>query len=302
MITFPASIFTSLFSGKRTLGLSNKSTSIRRDFRLHFKSVDGNLQYLPIRPHGDFCKSRVFAASATCREGNSLTRADWQRIAEERLLAVQALLAAQAWPSAYYLAGYAVECGLKSCILSHVAANPELIFREKKFSEKCWTHEIAELVKLAGLEDSLKADRKAKQPLDENWMIVGRWTERSRYYKGRPPRIPLHVRGGVFGDREVDEAYLVKGPTGENTMASGREILDTIIDQEATFFQQHGKPPRKLKLPVLMAYDLAKCGRNELGDLSGRVFKDGISVFEKEGFHGMNVEIIRDRNASLEFE
>ena len=85
-------------------------------------------------------------------------------------------------------------------------------------------------------------------------------------------------------------------------MSSGREVLDQIIDQEADFFRQHGKPPRKMKLPVLMAYDLAKCGRDELGDLSGRVFKDGIDVFEKEGFHGMSVEIIRDRNATLQFE
>lgn len=51
-----------------------------------------------------------------------------------------------------------------------------------------------------------------------------------------------------------------------------------------------------------MDYGLAKCGRNELGDLSGRVFKDGITVFEKEGFHGMSVEIVRDRAAVLEFE
>ena len=85
-------------------------------------------------------------------------------------------------------------------------------------------------------------------------------------------------------------------------MSSGREMLNQSIDQEANFFQQHGKPPRKMKHPVLMAYDLSKCGPNEVGDLSGRVFMDGITVFEKEGFHGMTVEIIRDRNATLEFE
>ena len=85
-------------------------------------------------------------------------------------------------------------------------------------------------------------------------------------------------------------------------MPSGREVLNQIIDQEAAFFQQHGKAPRKMKLPVLMAYDLAKCGRNEVGDLIGRVFMDGITVFEKEGFHGKDVEIVRDRNAVLEFE
>lgn len=121
-------------------------------------------------------------------------------------------------------------------------------------------------------------------------------------YKGHSAKIPLRVRWRRVGDVYIEDAYLVRGPTGDYAMPSGREMLNQIIDQEANFFQQHGKPPRKMKLPVLMAYDLAKCGRNEVGDLSGRVFKDGITVFEKEGFHGMTVEIVRDRNATLEFE
>ena len=122
------------------------------------------------------------------------------------------------------------------------------------------------------------------------------------FYRTHPPKIPFRIRERNFGGIDVEEVYLLKGPTGEYTMPSGREVLHQIIDQEAAFFQQHGKPPGKMKLPVLMAYDLAKCGRNEVGDLSGKVFKDGITVFEKEGFHGMSVEIIRDRNATLQFE
>ncbi len=73
-----------------------------------------------------------------------MTRADWQQIAEERLLAAQALLAASLWASAYYLAGYAVESGLKSCILVRITAGPEVLFQEggNKFSADCWTHDI----------------------------------------------------------------------------------------------------------------------------------------------------------------
>jgi hypothetical protein len=122
------------------------------------------------------------------------------------------------------------------------------------------------------------------------------------FYKTRPPRIPFYVHGRSIGNVEIAEAYFIKGPTGDYTMPSGREALDQIIDGEAAFFKVHGTPPRKMKLPVLLAYDLAKCGRDQLGDLSGRVFKDGITVFEREGFHGMTVEIIRDRDANLEFE
>ncbi len=121
-------------------------------------------------------------------------------------------------------------------------------------------------------------------------------------YKKHSAKIPLRLRDRTFGDVYAEEVYLIRGPTGDYTMPSGREMLNQIIDQEAAYFQQHGRPPRKMKLPVLMAYDLAKCGRNEVGDLSGKVFKDGITVFEQEGFHGMRVEIIRDRNATLEFE
>jgi HEPN domain-containing protein len=114
-------------------------------------------------------------------EDSPVTRADWQHIAEERLLAAQALRAAQKWPSAYYLAGYAVECGLKSCILARVSTAPEVIFVEKRFSEKCWTHEIEELVKLAGLEGARDAETNANPALWTNWEIAKSWTERSRY-------------------------------------------------------------------------------------------------------------------------
>ena len=61
-------------------------------------------------------------------------------------------------------------------------------------------------------------------------------------------------------------------------MPTGLDTLSEIIDKEAEFFEQHGRAPRKIKLPVLMAYDLAKCGRQELGDIAGRVFRDGIDV------------------------
>jgi hypothetical protein len=121
-------------------------------------------------------------------------------------------------------------------------------------------------------------------------------------YEKRPPKIPFHIRGANFGEIDAEDVYLVQGPTGEYSMPTGRETLNQIIDKEAEFFKEKGEAPHKIRLPVLMAYDLAKCGRQELGELAGRIFKDGIAVLEKEGFHGMNVEIIRDRDAKLQFE
>ena len=110
-----------------------------------------------------------------------MDRADWQALAEERILAAQALLAARQWSSAYYLAGYAVEFGLKSCVLVHLAKNIGIIFDDRRFSDKCFSHGVEDLVKLAGLEDAKAADSTVDQKLKENWLIVGAWSEKSRY-------------------------------------------------------------------------------------------------------------------------
>jgi hypothetical protein len=57
-----------------------------------------------------------------------------------------------------------------------------------------------------------------------------------------------------------------------------------------------------MKLPVLVAYDLAKCHRDDLGELSGRILQEGISVLEKDGFRGMQVQIINNCDVGIEFE
>ncbi|MEX2175978.1 MAG: hypothetical protein WD872_16570 [Pirellulaceae bacterium] len=121
-------------------------------------------------------------------------------------------------------------------------------------------------------------------------------------YRSHAAKLPVHVRDSRVAKIGIEELQLVRGPKGDYVMPTGREALHHIIDKEAEFFQTNGAAPKKMKLPVLMAYDLAKCGREELGELSGRIFKDGIAVLEREGFHGMDVEIVRDRNATLQFE
>jgi hypothetical protein len=84
---------------------------------------------------------------------------------------------------AYYTAGYAVECGLKACILARVAGAAELIFQDRRFSEKCWTHDLEQLVDLAGLKATLAADVAGDPVFLENWTIVNDWSEASRYVR-----------------------------------------------------------------------------------------------------------------------
>ena len=81
------------------------------------------------------------------------------------------MLAPNHWSGAYFLVGYAAECGLKACVLAYVEATGA-IFADRKYSEKCWTHDLENLAKLAGLEDELGRAIAANPTLDGNWTVV----------------------------------------------------------------------------------------------------------------------------------
>lgn len=116
-----------------------------------------------------------------------MNRPELQKLAEDRVLEAQALLDAEHWSGAYYLVGYAVECGLKACVLAYVG-NTGAIFQDRKFSEKCWTHDVEELVKLAGLERERGLDISKNSALGVNWLIVKDWSEAARYQSWTEPQ------------------------------------------------------------------------------------------------------------------
>ncbi len=49
-----------------------------------------------------------------------MNRATLQQLSDERIGDARALLAANQWLGAYSLAGYALECALKSCVLAYI--------------------------------------------------------------------------------------------------------------------------------------------------------------------------------------
>lgn len=109
-----------------------------------------------------------------------MNRAELQQLSHERIDDAAVLLAANRWSAAYYLAGYALECALKSCILSRVERTG-IIFEDKKFVEKCWTHDLDELVEQADLMKSLGLDISANPQIGANWSIAKDWSVDSRY-------------------------------------------------------------------------------------------------------------------------
>lgn len=108
-----------------------------------------------------------------------MNRAELQRLARERLREAKALLNSRCWSGAYYLAGYGVELGLKSCVIRYLMATDQ--FPERRFSEQCWTHDVVQLLQLAGLQAALREAFAADPELAKSWDIVKDWKETSRY-------------------------------------------------------------------------------------------------------------------------
>jgi HEPN domain-containing protein len=107
-----------------------------------------------------------------------VNRVLFRQIAEERERDALGLINIGQWSGAYYLAGYAVECGLKACIARKTSQDD---FPDKEFANKCFTHNIEELVKLAGLQSTHKALVLANPVFEKNWKVVREWDEKARY-------------------------------------------------------------------------------------------------------------------------
>jgi HEPN domain-containing protein len=107
-----------------------------------------------------------------------MTRTEFQELAEVRLKEAETLLAAGLWDGAYYLAGYAVECGLKACIANLFKKES---FPEKSFSDRCYTHDLGKLSELAELAGQLATERQTDTAFDIYWLTVKDWNESSRY-------------------------------------------------------------------------------------------------------------------------
>ena len=105
-----------------------------------------------------------------------MNRTDLQNLAEERLGDAEVLLANNRYGAAYYLAGYAVECGLKSCIAKLTRAED---FYDKTLAGKIFTHKLKELANYARLLAVI--EQSSDQVFQANWGQVSLWNEESRY-------------------------------------------------------------------------------------------------------------------------
>ncbi len=108
-----------------------------------------------------------------------MNRADFQSLAEVRIVEAKALLDLNLFDGAYYLAGYAVECGLEACICARILAGE--FPPRKDFSAQCFSHDLNKRADLADLIPARESDVRANPRLGSNWITVKDWNEQSRY-------------------------------------------------------------------------------------------------------------------------
>jgi hypothetical protein len=73
------------------------------------------------------------------------------------------------YDGAYYLAGYAVECALKACIAKDTRRHQ---FPDKKRVDLSHSHDLIQLIRVAGLEDEHRERVRSDPDFETNWEVV----------------------------------------------------------------------------------------------------------------------------------
>jgi HEPN domain-containing protein len=106
-----------------------------------------------------------------------LSRTELRRLSEEKARDARFLLDRRSFSNAFYLAGYAVEIGLKAAIASQFRANT---IPEKRFVNDIYSHDLRKLIEVAGLTQQLAVARQSNG-FDANWATIENWRPESRY-------------------------------------------------------------------------------------------------------------------------
>lgn len=110
-------------------------------------------------------------------------RKELQELSKIRLKEAAALLRLGHFDGAFYLAGYAVECGLKACIAKGTRRGE---FPDRKKVESSHSHNLLQLIKVAGLDEACSQHAGRDAVFRSNWDYVQSWSEQSRYRRHRP--------------------------------------------------------------------------------------------------------------------
>ena len=112
-----------------------------------------------------------------------MNRNDLRLLADIRLREAKLLLNQRLYDGAYYLTGYAIECGLKSCIAKKTRRHD---FPDRRIVNDSYTHDLDQLIRVSGLQRALELEIKRDKTFERNWATAKDWNENSRYLRHDP--------------------------------------------------------------------------------------------------------------------
>ena len=107
-----------------------------------------------------------------------MNRNDFRKLALIRLDDARILFRQGRFEGCYYLSGYAVECGLKACIAK---LTKRYDFPDKSLLQGVYTHDLAPLLRIAGLEEARDRESEHDREFGLHWYVVKQWKGESRY-------------------------------------------------------------------------------------------------------------------------
>ncbi|MES2666847.1 MAG: HEPN domain-containing protein [Pseudomonadota bacterium] len=107
-----------------------------------------------------------------------MKRTDLQNISNGKLESAEILANHGRWANAYYLAGYSIELALKACVAKFISADT---IPDKNLINKVYTHNIGDLLGLAGLKAEFDSRKVVDLIFAANWGICCEWSPESRY-------------------------------------------------------------------------------------------------------------------------
>lgn len=107
-----------------------------------------------------------------------MKRAVLQAIAQAKLDDAILLLNNARFSNAYYLAGFAIEIGIKACIAKQITADT---IPDKNFINAIYRHNLKDLIGVAGLSAELRQQETNDAAFATHWGLVAGWSPEVRY-------------------------------------------------------------------------------------------------------------------------
>lgn len=107
-----------------------------------------------------------------------MNKNDLEELATIRIKEAKALLDAESYQGAYYLAGYSLECAIKACIAKQVQ---QFDFPNLELAKNSYSHKLMDLLGVAGLKQKLSEKERQDVNFQLNWAVAKDWSEKARY-------------------------------------------------------------------------------------------------------------------------